>query len=135
MKKYIVPGDKGFKLVAAHNPPHNAICEAPENFTDEMEPYFEIKEGVAPDGKPQFSVEVAKAFSERKLADQNKEIEKNLERAKSLIAAAHKSAEIRKYNQMKPHQRFVKNVFGDLLVKSKRPLAQKITKKIFKDKL
>lgn len=115
MRKWIVdhPEIKGqFKLLASNEPPKGAYCEAPENFTREMEPYFVLIPMVTNTGHHAFAVKVDDAYHKRnelkKQADEFRVLEEHKIIQESLKAAEEK----RYFNSLNPAQRFFKSIFG-----------------------
>jgi hypothetical protein len=59
MRRWICPDMKypgHLRLFVAEPMPADAICEAPHNFTTEMEPYLELKHIIDPSGAPEVLV-------------------------------------------------------------------------------
>lgn len=117
MKKFIIPHPEkkgALKLVSAHNCPPDAICEAPDSFTREMEPFMKLSPIKKPDGSESFSVEVEQRFNQMKEEEKQALIEVEKQKHSQIVKAAERVQQIQAFNELNPAERFAKNVLGDL---------------------
>jgi hypothetical protein len=120
--------------------PIDAICEAPHNFTNEMEPYFILHEGLDP--KTGQTIPVTVSWHKDYLRDlqlgrlrkkghkiPHPEIPKTSYEIHIKKAVLSRNEQ---FNSLKPHQRFVFSILGDLVHK---PKFKRVHRFIFKEKL
>jgi hypothetical protein len=124
--RWIIP-DKEYpgelKLVVSSVRPVDAICEAPHNFTNEMEPYFILHESIDPKTGEAMPVTVTwhkdyiQDLSRRRLRKKGHKIP-HPDLPKGMhdvhIGVALKTRK-EFHNSMKIHQRFVYSILGDLI--------------------
>ena len=106
------PKFKGeLKLVVKDVKPIDAICEAPHNFTNEMEPYFILSE-IHHDGKRETIVK----FDPEYLIDlKRKTLRKKGDKKEKHHAPHIEKTKLSKklfFNSLKPHQRFAYSILG-----------------------
>ena len=115
------PKHKGeLKLVVADKRPIDAICEAPHNFTNEMEPYLQLSEIHHPDGKREVKVYHHPDYLRdlRAKCLRKKGHKETVEAPKISDHTEHiKRAKVSKklfFNSLKLHQRFAYSIFGNM---------------------
>jgi hypothetical protein len=121
--RWIIPDPKykgELKLVVCEKRPIDAICEAPHNFTDEMEPYFIISHSYKVDGKRSVEVgwdrtylrDLKRGTLRKKGHKPTPEKPKIADHTEHIVKAKMKRKEF--FNSLKPHQRFAYSIFGPL---------------------
>lgn len=116
-KRWIIPDPqyKGeLKLVVAENRPIDAICEAPHNFTTDMEPYLIVSGNIGADGQ---QMENSVMWHQDYLHDLKKGTLKKKGHKMSHVdhSAFIEQAKINKYaihNSLNPFQRFFYSILG-----------------------
>lgn len=131
MRKWIVADNDKLKLVASFQQPGNAICEAPESFTDEMEPYFEIIETGAP-GPLGTQVRLNPAFFEKKKEKEEAFLVLQKKQHEAILRAHKRTRFIQDYNAAHPLHRLIKNILGE---HTKHPKMQKALRLLFSGKV
>lgn len=123
-KRWIVPDPKykgELKLVVQDNRPIDAICEAPHNFTNEMEPYFYLTENHDKNGHRETTVHWHREYlADLKRKTLRKKGHKPTENKPKLADHTEhiKKARVSKklfFNSLKPHQRFAYSILGPFM--------------------
>lgn len=132
MKKYLIPKEDGigWKLIAHRGVPSHAICEAPDNWTDEMEPYIYLTE-VVDGGNKTIKPELDKKYFDWLANKASAKLQVDLKRMETIQAGIKKAQKEKAFNELKPYQRFVKSILGDYTEKAENALMLFAIKKIF----
>lgn len=136
MKKYIVPNDSGdgWKLLASRSVPSHAMCEAPDNYTREMEPFIRvstIKDG----GVMRVIPSLDPGWSKRVRESSDVQLKADLKRMQEVAEQMKKAEEREKFNQLNPAQRYVKSILGEVAEASKPIVFRWAMKQLFGDKI
>jgi hypothetical protein len=136
VKKYIVPSDdnKSWKLIASRAVPSHAVCEAPEHWTRQMEPFIDVKV-VKIGGQEKTIPFLEEGWDKTSKAEAEKRLEGDLVRMKKVSDALRKAEANRKFNSLNPVQRYLKSLLGDWTTSVTGSFGRTIMIAIFKDKL
>ncbi len=136
MKKYIVPSEdnKSWKLISSHAVPSHAVCEAPENWTREMEPFIEV-DAVKTGGQIKSIARLDPAWAKKHQEKVDAQLSVDLVRMAKVAASIEKAKADIKFNALNPVQRYIKSVLGDWTTSVGGSIGRSIMIAIFKDKL
>lgn len=137
MRKYLVPKEDGtgWKLiVSGKGVPSHAVCEAPENWTREMEPYIDIKT-ITSGGEKKCIPSLTKGYFDKINGQASEKFQVDLKRMEKIRQSLDRAEKNKKFNELNVPQRFVKSILGEFTDAAKPVIVRYVLKQIFGDKI